>query len=93
VPCSSGAALSWIYITGGYTDLLFSVDHKPRLGLRPSGAEWDRVADLPAPPAAHCMAAIDGKCSGRPRGSDSEDLWIYDPAKDRWDVARVARPS
>jgi hypothetical protein len=32
-------------------------------------------------------------CSGRRRGSDSEDLWIYDPTTDRWDVARVARPT
>jgi hypothetical protein len=31
--------------------------------------------------------------SGRRRGSDSADLWIYDPATGRWDDARVARPT
>jgi N-acetylneuraminic acid mutarotase len=54
---------------------------------------WARIADLPAPRAAHGMAAIEGKLyvvGGV--GPGSKDLWIYDPATDRWDVARAALP-
>ena len=40
------------------------------------------------------MAAIEGKLyvvGGV--GPDSEDLWIYDPAADRWNAARAALPT
>jgi Kelch motif protein len=61
VPCSSGAALSRIYVSGGYTDLLFSKTTSRAWAYDPRARIWDRIADLPAPRAAHGMAAIDGK--------------------------------
>jgi N-acetylneuraminic acid mutarotase len=83
-----------IYITGGYTNLLFSEITNRAWVYDPGARIWERIADLPAPRAAHGMAAIEGKLyvvGGV--GPDSEDLWIYDPATDRWDVARARLPT
>lgn len=80
-----------IYITGGYTNLLFSEITDRAWAYDPRAQRWARIADLPAPRAAHGMAAIEGKLyvvGGV--GPESEDLWIYDPATERWDVARAA---
>ena len=83
-----------IYVTGGYTNLLFS-EITDRAWAYDAGARtWARIADLPAPRAAHGMAAIEGKLyvvGGV--GPDSEDLWLYDPASDRWEAARAALPT
>jgi N-acetylneuraminic acid mutarotase len=82
-----------IYVTGGYTNLLFSEITDRAWAYDPRARRWARTADLPAPRAAHGMAAIEGKLyvvGGV--GPGSKDLWIYDPATDRWDVARAALP-
>ena len=83
-----------VYVTGGYTQSAVQRDHKARLGLRPWGAKMDGIADLPGPRAAHGMAAIEGKLyvvgGVRP---DSKKHWIYDPATNRWDIARAALPT
>ena len=74
-----------IYITGGYTNLLFSEITDRAWVYDPRERRWAQIADLPAPRAAHGMAAIEGKLyvvGGV--GPGSKDLWIYDPATDRW---------
>ena len=83
-----------IYITGGYTNLLFSETTSRAWAYDPRARRWAQIADLPAPRAAHGMAAIEGKLyvvGGV--GPASEDLWIYDPATERWDAARSALPT
>ena len=83
-----------IYIAGGYTNLLFSEITSRAWAYDPGARTWARIADLPAPRAAHGMAAIEGKLyvvGGV--GPRSKDLWIYDPATDRWDVAPAALPT
>lgn len=83
-----------IYVTGGYTDLLFSAITDRAWAFDPRARTWTGIADLPAPRAAHGMAAIEGKLyvvGGA--GPDSKVLWIYDPATDRWDAARAALPT
>jgi N-acetylneuraminic acid mutarotase len=83
-----------IYVTGGYTNLLFSKITARAWAYDPGVRIWNRMADLPAPRAAHGIAAIEGKLyvvGGV--GPSSKDLWIYDPAADRWDVARATLPT
>jgi N-acetylneuraminic acid mutarotase len=83
-----------IYVTGGYTNLLFSETTDRAWTYDPRARTWARIADLPAPRAAHGMAAIEGSLyvvGGV--GPDSKDLWIYDLASDRWDTARAALPT
>jgi N-acetylneuraminic acid mutarotase len=83
-----------VYVTGGYTDLLFSEITSRAWAYDPGARTWARIADLPAPRAAHGMAAIEGKLyvvGGV--GPDSESLSIYDPAADRWNAAGVALPT
>jgi hypothetical protein len=84
------AALSRIYITGGYTDLLFSettsrvwptnLGRGCGTGLRICRHRGQRTA------WPQSMAS----CSGRRRGSDSEDLWIYDPLPRIVGMSRVS---
>jgi N-acetylneuraminic acid mutarotase len=50
-----------IYVTGGYTDLLFSEIANRAWAYDPRARTWTRIADLPAPRAAHGMAAMEGK--------------------------------
>jgi N-acetylneuraminic acid mutarotase len=83
-----------IYVTGGYADLLFSEITNRAWAYDPRARTWTRIADLPAPRAAHGMAAIEGKLyvvGGV--GPDSKELWIYDPATDRWDAERAVLPT
>src|SRR5919106_273099 len=75
-------------------DLLFSEITNRAWAYDPRARTWTRIADLPAPRAAHGMAAIEGKLyvvGGV--GRDSKALWIYDPATDRWDAARAVLPT
>jgi hypothetical protein len=83
-----------IYITGGYTNLLFTEITDRAWAYDPRERKWVRIADLPAPRAAHGMAAIEGKLyvvGGV--GPTSEDLWIYDPGRERWEAAPAALPT
>lgn len=60
----------------------------------PKAGEWRRIADVPAPRAAHAMAEIGGKLYvAGGVGPDSTVLWVYDPATDRWDASRKPLPS
>jgi N-acetylneuraminic acid mutarotase len=83
-----------IYITGGYTNLLFSEITDRAWAYDPRERKWVRIADLPAPRAAHGMAAIEGKLYVMGGvGPTSEDLWIYDPGTECWEAARAALPT
>jgi hypothetical protein len=91
---AAAATKDRIYITGGYTNLLFSEITDRAWAYDPRERKWVRIADLPAPRAAHGMAAIEGKLyvvGGV--GPTSEDLWIYDPGTERWEATRAALPT
>ena len=91
---AAAATAGRVYITGGYADIAFS-EKSPRAWVYDSGPrQWTRVADMPAPRAAHAMAAIDGKLyvvGGV--GPRAEELWAYDPATDSWDSSRAPLPT
>ena len=83
-----------VYISGGYTDLGFSAMSRHAFAYDPEARTWAAIADLPAPRAAHAMAALAGKLyvvGGV--GPGSEDVWVYDPAADQWDVLRTPLPT
>jgi hypothetical protein len=68
-------------------------DHRWRLGLRPSGAKM--YPDCGS--AGTAGTARHGRNGGRSYvpggvGPEYEDLWIYDPATERWGAARAALP-
>ena len=83
-----------VYVTGGYTNLLFSEITKRAWAYDPGARRWIGIADLPGPRAAHGMAAIEGRLyvvGGV--GPDSEEIWVYDPATDRWEAAPAPLPT
>ena len=83
-----------VYVTGGYTNLLFSEITKRAWAYDPGARRWTGIADLPGPRAAHGMAAIEGRLyvvGGV--GPASEEIWVYDPATDRWEAAPAPLPT
>ena len=91
---AAAATADRVYIAGGYTDLRFSAMSRHAFAYDPEARTWAAIADLPAPRAAHAMAALAGKLyvvGGV--GPGSEDVWVYDPATDRWDGLRAPLPT
>ena len=91
---AAAAMVDRLYVAGGYTDLGFSAMSRHAFAYDPEARTWTAVADLPAPRAAHAMAVLAGKLyvvGGV--GPGSEDVWVYDPATDRWDGLRAPLPT
>ena len=91
---AAAATADRVYIAGGYTDLGFSAISRRAFAYDPKAGTWAAIADLPAPRAAHAMAALAGKLyvvGGV--GPGLEDVWVYDPATDRWDALPTPLPT
>jgi N-acetylneuraminic acid mutarotase len=91
---AAAATVDRVYPTGGYTDLRFSAMSQRAFAYDPEARMWTAIADLPAPRAVHAMAVLSGKLhvvGGV--GPGSEDVWVYDPATDRWDGLRAPLPT
>jgi N-acetylneuraminic acid mutarotase len=91
---AAAATADRVYIAGGYTDLRFSAMSRHAFAYDPEIRIWTAIADLSAPRAAHAMTVLEGKLyvvGGV--GPGSEDVWVYDPATDRWDGLRAPLPT
>lgn len=86
------AAREKVYITGGYTSLTFGKKERGTWAYDPRKGLWFRKADMPGPRAAHAMVNVGGKLYVV-GGVGSPDLWIYDPAQDRWAVGGAPLPT
>jgi N-acetylneuraminic acid mutarotase len=83
----------YLYLVGGYDDMGKMMRAEPDIsqGWRydPDGDTWTRIADMPAPRAAHAMVEINGLLyivGGT--GENARSVWVYDPASDSWDTSR-----
>jgi N-acetylneuraminic acid mutarotase len=82
-----------LYVSGGYRDLPFGADTaRDEVWAYDAGADkWTRIANLPAPRAAHAMVALDGRLyvvGGV--GREPATVYAYDPRFERW--SRVSTP-
>src|SRR5262249_5827540 len=83
-----------VYVTGGYADVNFNIDQNATYAYDPTTNTWIRVADMPAPRAAHAMVAVDGKLYGIGGvGPRADEPWSYDPTTDKWDTSPAAMPT
>jgi N-acetylneuraminic acid mutarotase len=77
-----------IYISGGYDGGNYRADVAALWVYDPETAEWSELAPMPAPRAAHAMAALDGRLYVMGGFVEPEErapeLWIYDIETDRW---------
>ena len=90
---AAAAMVDRVCIAGGYTDLRFSAMSRHAFGYNSEARTWAAIADLPAP-ARRSLAALAGKLyvvGGV--GPSSENVWVYDPATDRWDGLSAPLPT
>lgn len=84
-----------LYMTGGYDDMGQMMRAEPRINQAwrydPEADVWTRIADMPAPRAAHASIAINGLLyivGGT--GTAAREVWVYNPATDTWDTSQRA---
>ncbi|HEX7004742.1 MAG TPA: kelch repeat-containing protein [Trueperaceae bacterium] len=83
-----------VLVAGGYTDLEFRSDNSAAWAFDPTSGSWERIADMPAPRAAHALVEIAGLVYAvGGAGPRSEELWAYDPSADSWRTDLAAMPT
>jgi N-acetylneuraminic acid mutarotase len=81
-----------LYAIGGYMGLGFEPKSEV-FALDTQSAAWRKVAPLPSARGAMAGAALDGKIyvvAGVGPGGLANDLFVYDPAQDRWESKAAA---
>ena len=89
---AAAAMVDRVCIAGGYTDLRFSAMSRHAFGYNSEARTWAAIADLPAP-ARRTHGSPSRQSMSLDVGRSSENVWVYDPATDRWDGLSAPLPT